>query len=101
MLVNLATLSVLSQKTPQNPHPPQPHDFGGHPGLRGTLPLTGTSVSTETLGGNVVPCSGTRVHVGGFDDASRSDLALWLLPQKLTCDHLSRAFELPIANWLD
>lgn len=69
MLVNLATLPVLSQQTPENAHSSEPLNLGGHTGLGGTLPLTGTGVTTETLGGVHVPGTGARVGVGGLDDA--------------------------------
>jgi hypothetical protein len=51
VLVDLAALTVLSQESPENTHPPQPLDLGRHPRLGGTLPLTGAGVSAKTLGG--------------------------------------------------
>lgn len=71
VLVDLSTLSVLSQQTSQNSHPSQPLDFGGHSSLGGTPSLTGTGVSTESLSGVELPCSGSRVDDGGFDDAGK------------------------------
>lgn len=69
MLVNLATLPVFPQQTPEDTHPPQPHHLGGHTGLGGTLSLTGAGVATEALGGVHVARTGARGGVGGLDDA--------------------------------
>lgn len=68
VLVDLAGLTVLLQQPPQNPHPSEPLDLGRHTGLGGTLSLTETSVSTGTLGGGVLPGTGTRVDDGGLDN---------------------------------
>lgn len=69
VLVDLAGLTVLLQQPPQNPHPSEPLDLGRHTGLGGTLSLTETSVSTGTLGGGVLPSTGTRVDDGGLNNA--------------------------------
>ena len=76
VLVNLAALPVFPQQTPEDAHPPQPHDLGGHTGLGGTLSLTGTGVATETLGGVHVARTGARGGVGGLDDAELSVCAV-------------------------
>ena len=68
MFVDFSTFTVLPQQPPEHSHSPQPLDFGRHPGLGGTLTFTVTSVSTKTLGGVGVPCTGTRVNDGGLDD---------------------------------
>ena len=69
VLVDLASLSVLLQQTPENSHAAEPLDFGRHTGLSGTPTLTGTGVSTETLGGVQLPGSGSGVNDSGLDDA--------------------------------
>lgn len=68
VLVNLASLPVLSEEPPEDPHSSQPHDLGGHPRLGRTLPLSGPGVSTLPLGGLHVPDTGSRVDDGGLDD---------------------------------
>ena len=68
VLVNLASLPVLSEEPPEDPHAAQPHDLGRHPRLGRTLPLSGTGVPSLPLGGLHVPNSGTRVDDGGLDD---------------------------------
>lgn len=70
MLVDLSTLSVLSQQSSENSHSSEPLGLGGHSGLGGTLSLTSTGVSTESLGGVELSCSGSRVHDGGLEDAA-------------------------------
>ena len=71
VLVDLSALSVFLQQPPENPHPSEPHDLGRHTGLSGTPPLTETRVSTESLGGGVVPSSCSRVDDSWLDDADR------------------------------
>ena len=90
VFVDLSSLSVLLEQSPENPHSPEPHDFRGHPSFGGTLSFTGTSVSSESLGGVQVPRSGARVHDGGFDDAATWSAGT-ILSSPLggpTCDHL-------------
>jgi len=70
VLVDLATLSVLPQQSSKDSHSSEPLHLGGHSGLGGTLPLTGTGVSAESLGGVQLPGSGSRVDGGGLDDAA-------------------------------
>ena len=72
MLVNLARFPVLSEQTTQDPLSPHPLNLGGHPRLGSTLPLTVTSVSAESLGSEVVPCTGSGVDGGGLDDAAET-----------------------------
>ncbi len=68
MLVNLSSLTVLPQQPPQNSHPPQPLNLGWHTSLSGTLSLTGTGVTTLSLGGEEVTGTSTRVDDGWLDD---------------------------------
>ena len=68
MLVNLASLSVLPQKSPQNTLATHPLHLRGHTSLRGTLPFTRTSVPTLPLGGKKLPRAGTGMHGGGLDN---------------------------------
>lgn len=70
MLVDLSSLSVLPQQPTQNPLSPHPLNFGRHPSLCGTLPLTRAGMSTLALSSEEIPSSGTRVDGGGFDDDS-------------------------------
>ncbi len=68
VFVDLASFSVLPQQPPEDSHSPEPLNLGGHTGLGGTLSLTSTGVTTETLGGEEIPCSGTGVDDGGLND---------------------------------
>jgi len=68
MLVNLSSFSVFPQQPTQNPLPPHPLDFGRHPGLRGTLSLTGAGVTTFALSSKEIASSCTRMNCGGLDD---------------------------------
>lgn len=60
MLVNLARFPVFPEQTTQNPLSPHPLNLGGEPSLCGTLPLTGTGVTTLALSGKQItgPCAG-------------------------------------------
>ena len=88
MLVDLSSLPVLFQESPENPHSPQPLDLGGHTGLGGTLSFTESSVSSESLGSLEFPGTGTRVDDGGFDDtAACKHTAEIAGVGALTCDH--------------
>jgi len=69
VLVDLASLTVLPQQPPENSHAAEPLDFAGHTGLGGTSTLTGTAVSTESLGGVELPGTGSGVDDSGLDDA--------------------------------
>lgn len=84
MLVDLAALTVLLQQTPEDPHPPEPDDLGGHAGLGGTLSLTGTGVSAETLGGVQLPGAGSRVDDGGLDDTAPKVSAVYERLSRMT-----------------
>lgn len=68
MLVNLASLPVLPQEPPEDPHPSQPHDLGRHPRLGRTLPLTRPRVPSLPLGSLHVPDPSTGVDDGRLDD---------------------------------
>lgn len=69
VLVDLAALSVLLQQSSEDSHSSEPLHLGGHSGLGGTLSLTGTGVSAQSLGGVQLPGSGSRVDGGRLDDA--------------------------------
>jgi hypothetical protein len=49
VLVNLSRLPVLPQQSAQHSLSPHPLYFCGHASFGGTLPLTGTSVTTLAL----------------------------------------------------
>ena len=68
VLVDLSSLSVLPQQPPEHPLSPHPLNFGWHPGVGGTLPLTGTGVSSLTLGGKEIAGPGSRVDDGWLND---------------------------------
>jgi hypothetical protein len=72
VLVNLSTFPVLPQQSPQNPHPPQPHNLGWHPRLCCTLPFTVSSVSTQSFSSEGITSSSSRVDNSGFDDTTHS-----------------------------
>jgi len=68
MLIDLSSLPILSEQPPQHPLSPHPQNFARHPGLRGTLSLTRTGVTTLSLGGEELACASAGVDGGGFDD---------------------------------
>ena len=68
MLVDLSSLPVLSQQSSQDSLTPHPLDLGWHSSLRCTLPLTGTSVSTSSLGSQELTSSSSRVSYDGLLD---------------------------------
>lgn len=68
VLVDLSGLSVLPEQSPKHSLSPHPLDFGWHPGVGGTLPLTGAGVSSLTLGGKEIAGPGSRVDDGGLND---------------------------------
>ena len=87
VLVDLAGSTVLDQQTAEDAHAAHPEDLGGHTGVRGTLPLTVTSVASGTLGLLQVACAAARVHgVGLLDDESIGNQ----LADGLTCYQVSR-----------
>lgn len=71
MLVNLASLTVLSEQASEDTLSPHPLNLGGHTSLFGTLSLTGAGVSASTLGGVKVTSASPRVANDGLlDDLS-------------------------------
>ena len=50
VLVNLASLTVLAQKTAEDTHAAHPEDLGRHTGVGSTLSLTMAHMATKTLG---------------------------------------------------
>jgi hypothetical protein len=66
VLVDLAGLTVLAEETTKDTHATEPLNLGRHTGLGGTLALTGTGVTAEALGGEVLTSAGTRVDDGGL-----------------------------------
>ena len=72
--VDLAGLTVLAQETTENTLTTHPDDGGGHTGLGGTLTLTGTGVTTSTLGSELLAVTEKRVHgLGLLDDETILD----------------------------
>ena len=87
MLVDLAAGTVLHEETTENTKtahpddlaisisecvqcPPHPRDFSipRHTSIRRTLPLTKTTVSTNSSGSSEFPCARSRVHGDGLSD---------------------------------
>ena len=68
MLVDLSSLPVLPQQPTQHPLSPHPLHLGGHASLSGTLPLSGTGVTTLALSGEELLCARAGVDGGGLDD---------------------------------
>ena len=68
MFVDFARLPVLPQQSTQHSLSPHPLNLRRHTRLRGTLSLTGTSVTPLSLCGKEVAGACARVHSGGFDD---------------------------------
>lgn len=68
MLINLSTLSVLSEQTSQDTLSSHPHDGSGHTRISGTMSLTGTSVTTLSLCGSHFTDTETRVNSLGLSN---------------------------------
>jgi len=68
VLVDLASLPVLPEQSPQHTLPPHPLHLGGHACLCATLSLTGAGVATLALGGEEIACAGAGVDGGRLDD---------------------------------
>lgn len=68
MLIDLSRLPILPQQPTQHPLSPHPLNLGRHPGLSGTLPLTGTGVATLALRGKEIARASTRMDGGGLDN---------------------------------
>ena len=68
VLVNLPGLPVLPQQPTQDPLPPHPLNLRGHTSIGGTLPLTGTGVTTLALRGKEIASAGAGVDGGGLDN---------------------------------
>lgn len=68
MLVDLASLSVLAEQSPQHTLSPHPSNLAGHTGLRSTLSFTSAGVTTFSLGSKELACACAGVDGGGFDD---------------------------------
>ena len=68
VLNDLARLPVLPQQPTKDPLSPQPENLRGHTSLSGTLPLTGTGVTTLALGGQELKSACPRVDGVGLDD---------------------------------
>lgn len=68
MLVDLSSLSVLPQQSPQDPLSSHPEDFGGHPSVARTLSLTRAGMSPLSLCSEQVPRPRAGVHSGRLDD---------------------------------
>ena len=68
VFVNLSSLTVLPQQTPEHTLPPHPLHLRRHTCLGGTLPLSVSGVTTLALRGMEIASSCTRVDSGGFND---------------------------------
>lgn len=69
MLVDLARVSVLLEKSSENSHSPHPLNLGGESSVGRTLSLTGSGVSSLSLGSKEITGSGSGVDNGGLDNA--------------------------------
>lgn len=68
VLVDLARVSVLSEQSSEHSHSSHPLDLGRESRVGGTLPLSGSGVSSLSLGGEQVTRSGPRVDRGRLDN---------------------------------
>jgi len=77
VLVDLLGITVLSEESSENSHSADPDDLGGQTGITSTLSLTGTGVSSLSLGEKVLSDSGAGVD------------HLWLTNDQTILDQLS------------
>ena len=70
MFVNLSAFTIFPKQTTENPLPPHPLNLGGHPSLRGTLPLTHTCMPSLPLSSNESTSTSPRVDDGRLDNDS-------------------------------
>lgn len=68
MSVDLLGLPVLLEQPPEHSHPSYPHHFPRHTGVGGTLPLSGTAMTSFPAGFLVLANAGTRVDSHRFLD---------------------------------
>jgi len=68
MLVDFLGSSILSEESSQNSLSSDPKDLLGSSGFLGTLSLTGTGVSAESLGFLMGSCSSSRVDLDVSSD---------------------------------
>lgn len=68
VLVDLAAGTVLDQETAENTLATHPEDLLRHTGIGGTLPLSETTVATNSSGKVQLTRAGTRVHGDGLSD---------------------------------
>jgi len=74
VLVDLAGLAELAEKTTEDTLAAHPDDTGGHTGLGGTLALTSAGVTTSALGSELLAVAEERVHgLGLLDDEAILD----------------------------
>lgn len=82
MLVDLAGSTVLDEESAEDTHAAHPEDLRRHTGIRGTLSLTVTGVTTGTASFLEIAGSAARVHgIRLLDDESVRDQ----LADGLTC----------------
>jgi len=68
VLVNLAAGTVLDKQTTENTEAAHPDNLAGHTGISRTLPLTKTTVSTNSSRSCEFPGARSRVHGDGLAD---------------------------------
>ena len=68
MLVDLSRVSVLSEQPSEDPHSSHPLDLGRESRVGGTLPLSGSGVSSLALRGEEVSRARSRVDRGRLNN---------------------------------
>ena len=68
VLIDLASLPVFPEQSPEHTLAAHPKDLGGHTGLGGTLPLTDTGVTALALRSKEFEGALAGVDGGGLDD---------------------------------
>jgi hypothetical protein len=68
VLVDLATGTVLDKKTSEDTKTTHPNDLARHTSIRSTLPLTKTTVSTNSSCSCEFPGTRSRMHGNGLSD---------------------------------
>lgn len=68
VLVDLAAGTILDEKTAENTETAHPDDLARHTSIRSTLPLTETTVSTNSSCSCEFPGARSRVHGDGLSD---------------------------------
>jgi hypothetical protein len=85
VLIDLASFSVLGEKTTEDTHTTHPDNLAGHTSIGSTLSLTVTHVATVTLGSGTFENTETRLRDLGLTDNKTildelTDVSTYIVP---------------------